>query len=60
MLRAEDVCILSWNYSEYEIDLFLNCCILWSIFKELLVICNICTMDRERTFEHFYSVFQIK
>lgn len=50
MLRAEDVCILSWNYSEYELDLFINCCILRSISEELLAIWGICTMDRERTF----------
>lgn len=54
MLRAEDVCILSWNYSESELDLFINCCILWSIFEEQLVIWDICTRDRERTFEDFY------
>lgn len=53
MLRAEDVCILSWNYNEYELKLFVNCCILWSSFEELLAIWGICTMDRERTFENF-------
>lgn len=53
VLRAKDVCILSWNYNEYELDLFINCCILWSSFEELLAIWDICTIDRERTFEKF-------
>lgn len=53
MPRAEDVCILSWNYSESELELFINCCLL-CIFEELLGVWDICSMDRGRTLENFY------
>lgn len=57
MLRAEDVCILSWSYIEDELDLSVNSCILWSIFERLLVIWGICPMDREVTFEFFFIAY---
>lgn len=60
VLRAEDVFILSWTISEYELDLFLNCTYCGPFLKSYLLSLIFVLWIGKGPWKNFNGIFQIK